>query len=136
MSMKTNNKYEVVPFHYTRALAVTFVPHFTAGRTSRLQRVRCYRYGGKAPYTPLKLVNSPKMDIKKNYAILTDNVINKNNLNKSEKNYYICKQNINVMNKTIKILGIIILGAIALKIIIKVIALIIITFMCMIENIT
>ena len=93
MSMKTNNKYEVVPFHYTRALAVAFVPHFTAGRTSRLQRVRCYRYGGKAPYTPLKLETRLKW-IKKNYAILTDNVINKNNLNKSEKNYYICKQNI------------------------------------------
>ncbi len=28
------NKYEVVPFHYTRALAVTFVPHYTAGRTN------------------------------------------------------------------------------------------------------
>lgn len=46
------NNYKVVPLHYTRALAVAFVPHFTAGRTSRLQRVRCYRYGGKAPYTP------------------------------------------------------------------------------------
>lgn len=53
---------------------------------------------------------------KKNYAILTDNVINKNNLNKSEKNYYICKQNIQIidMNKAIKILLTIILTIIAL----------------------